>query len=660
MPDMVVRSLRGGMNDKDSPLSLSDDQCVLAQNIEWTTSLLGERRKGSDNITLGTNIANKDRVSFLFRHLPTPDETAAQLWALGVTGTASSQLSYKDTSWHDITYGPAAGDSPTLTGFSPYRWQGQSLHGKLFLAYDSTVDRLHVWDGTSFRRTGLAEPAAPTATDEGAGTYSGVRYFRVRYVVISGSTVLRRSEPSDILTFTPSGTGAGARVTKPASISEAETHWELEASTGGVNFYRIATTVVGTTTFDDETSYVTDYTAFPLSADIGDYTLQGSARYLVADDDRLLLAGSNESDVVGETANSRVSWTPVYGGPGAGNDERLEDDTDPFVDLDGTEGGAITGMASPVLGGIWVFKQSAIYKLVRTGNRAQAYQAIPYTKKRGAVHGSVIEGADQTGMPCIYFIDPTVGPCRVGGPAGIQVCGDDLKTTFASLNLDASKITCSAVYYPFKKQVQWTIATGTSNAPNVRVVLHTENMRDGDDGARRGWAKWTGTPTGAYTQCLFADNIETNAARSLDLVPFCGIEGNGLVLQTDIGDNDNGVTYAARLVTKPYAPSNVLNQFGIQAGALVATSAVGAFLDIRMTRDFGLESIDVENITLDPSVFGETFVIRQLDNLSMSELHVLQIEFRDPDGTGPSGADVPGARWELQMLAIKQRLEETA
>jgi hypothetical protein len=106
------------------------------------------------------NDGGKDRCTFLFRHLPTVDETASQLWVLGVTGTASYRLEYKDTTWHNVTIS----DTVSLAGFDQYRWQAVSLHGKAFFAFNTDVDRLHVWDGTSFRRAGLAEPAAPTSS----------------------------------------------------------------------------------------------------------------------------------------------------------------------------------------------------------------------------------------------------------------------------------------------------------------------------------------------------------------------------------------------------------------------------------------------------------------------------------------------------------------
>src|SRR6185295_13650197 len=450
----------------------------------------------------------------------------SELWALGVTGSSSGSLGRKTSSWQAEVTIP---DTPDYSGVYPYRWQSQTLHGKLFLAYKSSVDRLHVWDGDDIRRTGLAEPAAPTGANTGAGSFTGRRYYRVRYTEQVGGTTVRRSEFSDQLTFDPSGAGASARITKPATISEGETHWELEASVDGTAFYRIATTAVGTTTYDDSTSYATGYSASgTLSEDAEDYALIPSARYLVADEDRLVWAGSFEdSDLA-----SRVGWTPVFGADGVGNDERFETDTDPYLDLDTYEGGGVTGMSSPTLGAIWVFKARGIYKLVRRGQRNRAYDVVKYSDALGAIHGSVVSGFTATGQPCVYFIDPVQGPCRVG-LGGVVRCGDDIRATWETLNVDATACACSSLYYPQKRQVHWNIAVDSGNVPSKRIVLHVDKSREYDDGVRKGWALWTGDIATALAMCLYADNIEADTARSLNLVPFIGLTGSGLVHQCE-------------------------------------------------------------------------------------------------------------------------------
>lgn len=642
MADFLITSLRGGMNDTDPPIALPDDQCVLAQNVEFTLSTLGERRRGGSAITLtSSGLDTKTRVTFLHRYLPTTDESDAELWGFGHTDASTYALARKDTSWHNVPFV----DNPLLTSGAEYNFQAVNLHGKLFLAYKSAQDRLHVWDGSTLRRAGLAPPtAAPTGANTGSGSFAAtVRYYRVREIVQSGSTILRRSEPSPVLTFTPSGSGTGVVVTKPADMGESATHWELEASLNNADFYRIATTVVGTTTATDSSaSYAATFT---LSDDSGDDTAIYSGEFLSADEDRVLIGGSfNNSELA-----SRVSWTPVYKDVGVGNDERIPVDTVNFLDLDGFEGGRLTGISGPVNGAVWAFKRSHIYKLVRTGDRSRAYDPISITKKRGALKGSIVEAVDQQGRPALYFLDPTVGPCRLGA-SGLQACGNDILTTWKTVNTNAANVVCRGIYYPDARQVHWWVATGSNDSPVLRIVLQTNVVEDHNDGARRGWAKWDGPSAQALAVCLYSSNIEAGTARNTSLVPLIGGAFTGRVWRTDTTDADNGTAYTARITSKPYTPLSILHKFGVMAAAFVAKAVVGGLLDIVATRDFGLETKTISGTPLDPSG-SETHVIKQLDDLGFSELRVVQVDVKDPT--------VAGARWELHQIALKERREQT-
>jgi hypothetical protein len=645
MPDLIISSLRGGMNDTDPSIALPEDQCILMQNAEIFDSMLGERRRGTDAIDLPAAITAHDRVTFTYRHLPSSNETASELWLLGVTGTSTATLAKKTTSWSTITIS----DTATLTGFSQYRWQAVSLHGKLFLAYDSNVNRSHVFDPaistTALRRVGLDAPAAaPTAADGGAGAINVVRYYRVRYTVqVSGTTVLR-SEPSAVLTHDPTNTD-GVTVTKPAAISEGETHWELEASTDNTSFYRLATTAVGTTTYSDTTADGAGYTSGTLSEDIGDYELIPSVRYLSVDNDRIIWAGSWEDDALA----ARVGWTPVFGADGVGNDERFETDTDPFIDLDTYESGPITGMSEPMFGGIWVFKQHAIYKLTRTGLRSHAYDADKYTDSLGAIHGSILSGVDETGSPCIYFLDNEQGPCRIG-IGGIKRCGEDIRATWTTIEVDANAVVCSSLYYPLKKQCYWNIAVSGGNTPTKRLVLHTDKTRTFEDGVRKGWAVWTGNITKALSMCLYAENIDDNTARSLKLVPFIALEGLGLVHRCDTGTTDNSVAYTATITTKPYWLKSVLQNFRIHSAAIVAKAIANAKITVKCLRDFEAETTATVTDTSLAASGTETNVIKYLDDLIGNEMSVVQIQFTDPTTVS--------AQWHINQFSMREEITQ--
>lgn len=636
MANLSIASLRGGMNNTDPAIALPDDQCVLAENVEMVASMLGDRRLGTTAVTLDSFLSARDRVTFLFRHLPTADETAAELWALGVTGTTTAKLGRKTTAWSEITIS----DTPTLTSGAQYRWQAVTLHGKIHFAYKSNVDRLHVWDGTTMRRSGFTDSiGSPTAANSGSGSLAGTRYGRVRFVEVSGSTVVRRSEPGAATTFGPSGTGASITWTRPSLPSEGETHWEIELSTDNANFYRMSRVAVGTSTYSDSVAYGTGYSADgTLSEDIGDYSPLWSARYLTADDDRLIVGGSWENDALA----SRVGWTPVFNASGDGNDERYEADTSPTKDLDTYKYGPITGLSEPLLGGIWVTKQSAIYRLTRTGQRTAAYDADLVSATMGALHGSLVSGLDESGQPCLYALDAAQGPYRIG-VGGIKRCGEDVRTTWSTLNLGAN-VVCSSVYYPAKKQVVWCIATEDATAPVVALVLHVDKARSYADGVRKGWTIWTGTRAEALAMCLYATNINDNTARNRTLVPFIGLEGNGLIQRCDTGVSDAGDAFAATLTTRPYFVNAPINQFEVRAAAVMAQAITGSRVTLSCVRDFGVETtVTVSDISLAPTD-AESDVTVPLDDFRGAEMEVGQFTIAD--------VDAPTATWRINRLDL--------
>lgn len=248
---LAITSTRGGFDDETSPHELPNDACTVADNVEWWLSSLGERRYGCEPVDIvGSGLEDETCVVHAVEWYPTGDPQAPEWFVVAATPGVSVSVARRDSSgtWHSIT--PA--DPILTTEPDIYRINSVAVNNKLFVAYHSSVDRLHVWDGTSLRRAGLGQPAAPTAVTNGSGTYSGTRFFRVRYVIKNADgDVVVRSEPSDSYTFYPPGTGSGATVTRPALLGEGETHWEFEASDNDTDFYLISTILIATTTYVD-------------------------------------------------------------------------------------------------------------------------------------------------------------------------------------------------------------------------------------------------------------------------------------------------------------------------------------------------------------------------------------------------------------------------
>jgi hypothetical protein len=658
MADFSITSLRGGLNE-DAPDGIADDQVTVADNVEWVVSKLGERRLGSLGIDLdGLDTQGATFVTWSHRHLPLVNHEAAQQWlALFVTGTNTVFLTYKDAGgWHAVTLADAI--DPSL----PFMISSVSFNGKLFLAYDSGVDRLHVWDGFTVRRTGLAEPAAPVVADFGTGTYTGTRYFRVRYVGIHPSgKIERRSEPSDATTFTPSGTGSVAAISKPASIGEGETHWEVEASLDNATFYRLARLTVGTPVYNDNVVFADGYANAPgavQSAPIGDYALIPSVRHVIVDDDRLMGAGSWEDDAL----SSRVIWTVVNGDiTGDGNDERVPTSTNNFKDLNTLAGGRITNMVGGIQGYVFVTKFSQTYRLSRTGVRANAYDAICVTEFRGAIEKSLVAALDTAGNPMLFGLDPSAGPWRYGSE-GLEPCGlDVLQATWPTVNLNAVFVPSLSVFVPETRQIHWWVPTGSvaehgiaAHWPRLRMVLHIDRQRKVADGWRGGWSLWPGPSAVATSVNLGFINLDTVVSDGLSsnvLVPFIGKPDASLFWRTTVGEDDNGTDYSARIVTKPYMHGDLLNQFESQNGVLFAKAADGVALKVTMIADFGLVEKEVDDVDLSPTA-AEAWVIRTIDNVGLAEIRALQLEFED--------TATPSGTWRLERFGLKEVIGQRA
>ena len=633
MNDIQIVSLRGGMDDTDTPTVIAEDQCVLAENVEFFHSMLGERRRGCESFLSAADVATLGLTTHIpvamTQWFPTNDATAPEFWAVFAIPAGAVVVGKRTAgTWSVVT----PDDAIVTTAPNIYNISFQSLNGKLFIAYPSAQDRLHVWDGTNLRRTGLAQSAAPTGADQGVGTFSGTRYYRVRYVIKSGSTILVRSEPSAVLTFVPSGVGAGVTVTKPAAISEHETHWELEASTDNVTFYRIASTVVGTTTFIDTIAFAVGYAAGgTLSDAIGAYTLEKSVRFLSVDLARLLYAGH----FTDASLKSTIGWTPVPNDPGVGNDERAPIVTtggaaiNTTLALDNYDGGSITGISAASNGLWWAFKWSRIYRQIHTGDPATAYDSKAILgQEKGALSGSIVSGVDEVGQDCVYFADPVFGPSRAG-VNGVQTIRG-LRTTWRRVNTLATKVISRALYYPDKQQVHWWFAADANDSPTLKFVLQTTSQRFEGEGYTRGWSTATGVIAQAYSVCNFSEQVSNDPSPLITLRsrPFIGLATTNYIQRCDTGPTDNGTTFKARIKTRPYMIVGILNKWGVLVAGLLAASNSGRSLIVRIIRDFGVETASITT-TLQPAA-SEDLVFKTFDALHMSEAKSIQIEFTEP------------------------------
>src|SRR5678816_209353 len=143
MEYLTIKDLRGGRNGTDPPVYLPDNQCVEALNVDWYHATLCRKRNGSDAVTETGGTAFSSGIQTLIRHVPGNDETLAELWGIDGAATPIVKRMTGGTSFANVTLADAIASHPQLVSWT-------TLNGKLFLAYDSSVDRMHVYDPVSY------------------------------------------------------------------------------------------------------------------------------------------------------------------------------------------------------------------------------------------------------------------------------------------------------------------------------------------------------------------------------------------------------------------------------------------------------------------------------------------------------------------------------
>ena len=327
----------------------------------------------------------------------------------------------------------------TSSDTSVYSFDTQAVHynGKVFMAYDSSVNRLHVYADGVVRRVGLTAPSAPTTANTGSGSYAAInRWYKVQMGIFSGSSLVAVSELSADDKITPSGSGTHVRITKPTTVDSA-THWRLFGSSDGVTYYAMTEwIVVATTTWDDNDTPATystpaygDGTAAP---EIGLFVPPPSARFLATDGARLLMAGSHETSAAAtETAPSvkRVWFTRPVGSLDQGDDESITQTATNryYLDIDDPNQTSITGMAA-IGGVVYVFFDKSIWRLIPTGTAEAPYRSEQVSSSVGALSQRAIcvGAAPDAGNDAVYFVSQTSGLYRISPDRGLEWLGRDV------------------------------------------------------------------------------------------------------------------------------------------------------------------------------------------------------------------------------------------
>lgn len=527
------------------PQSLPADIGTVAQNVELIPGCLGRRRPSTVNVSMTSGPSGEISYAAVYR----PNNAAAQLWAFagGTTMTAHSFTSAGG--WVSRTL------TDVTVGTTPYPI-AVTFNDKLFVAFDNDVNRLHCWDGSAFRRVGILKPSAPTVADTGAGAYAATaRRYRVSFRIMSGSTIVAESELSEAVSFTPSGGGTAARVTKPTTVDSA-THWVVWGLIGtSGDTYALYENIsgniaVGTTTYDDSVNPASYDGAFPTQ--LGMHIPPTAAKFLITDGSRLLMAGSWKSSAnPGETVPKvdRVWFTRPVGASDNGDDETIPNTTDQknWIDVGEKDGDPIVGLAGPIDGVVYVLKIRSVYRLVPTG-----IDTTPYRQERvcgiGASqsativnHRCAVVSENVFGQPELYFITK-VGAYRISPGSGEEYVGNDI----ADPTTREGPVLVSGLWVPEKRQIWWLESGG-----DTIHVYTPELARRTEDGWEGGWAQYT--PTAFDTPTALALFPATGGADFPVMVGSHSASSKVEYFNTSTGSTatDAGGTYTATITSRP-------------------------------------------------------------------------------------------------------------
>ena len=635
------------MSSAESALALPQGMVVSATNLilEPESAFAVKRYGSAAYATSPPGTAGNTRLGARFKPQAST-EANAELWIFCSTPSAHQQI------------GSGAFSTITLPAAVTLVYRAAQFNNKLFLACGTGAsNRLAVWDGTSIRWVGFAAPGVVSVANTGAGAYAAtIRYYRMRYVEVSGSIVVRASELSTAVSFTPSGAGTAARVTKPAALSEGETHWDLFGSPDDVTYQLLSQIAVGTTTYDDSTA--------PASYD-GDLPPEDGTNVPPPACKRIIVAGGNGAQLLmavpgttgtgaaGETApkRNRVWLTRVLGETDEGDDEAITQTVDRHMWIDvgeNTADGVITEMAGPVDGQNFVFTKRRIFRLVSTGDVRYPLVCYPITDQAGALENdygpTAVVGEDGTGASCCWFISDR-GLYQYGR-GGLKYASFDIQTEW----LAATRTTPFVFWHPRRRQV-WMVAQSPSGNNPARIFKLQVNLQyeDEQQRLRGGWVIDTNADDVVFYSMLLHNTTPGTATVAAEtLIPYsvgkvttAGTSRIRIWEQSTAADA--GTAFTSAVESKVFLPGNGETRARMTQPVVLGQTASGVTLTVGYKRDFGTESrTGTVSMTAEAS---ETGICRGVEGLEQADVSTVAMTLTD-GGT-------PTTRWQVDAILMR-------
>lgn len=618
-----------GVNDTDAPGSILDEQCADCLNVRFISGAIAVRRPGCD---LQTHSGTFTGYNVLAYFVPAQSETAAEIHHVDQSGTTKILRTAAGTAASGLTLADAISSLPQNAVYAVG-------NGKLYWAYDSTVNRLHVYDPatgtTEVRRVGLATPGVPSGADAGgAGTYPATaRYYRAQFVTTVGGTIKLQSNLGTSLSATPSGANLNYTVSRPTLIGESENGWIAWGSTDNLVYYKLSGVIALNTSYVD-TTLTSAYASGEASAEEGAFTPPPSYKTILWDGNRLVGFGVYETSAgIGLTPKpGRVYFSPVLDTTDTDDDERVSNTLtfQGWIDLSRNGGGEDRALAGPIDGQILAFQSRGVYLLIPKGQAQKPYQRITLTSKLGAVNQqSTFLGEDEAGRPCIYWLDPRRGPYRYGY-GGVVWMGYDIQTFWKTVNLAATTLVGHGFFNESTRACEWTVATGSSNEPDTSITFQVDKgALTPTQGVRFGWSFGDGGPATSRCAAMLPTTIGATMSRTLS--PYYGdgttlIRGNSATATDDAGTGFQAFITSKAWALKPLQSKKMLYQAWLQA-----TAADQVVIAQALTRNYGDLPDTDDRVSLSPGPNGETRLLRKFQDVSLADAFTFQTTLGDPD-----------------------------
>lgn len=554
-----------GRNGYDDPFMVAEDQCCEALNVDWYGAALGRRRWGASSLALTGGTAFTNQIYFMGRNVPGFDQGSAELYGADGANPALLKKLAGGVAWANVTVADSIDNLAAVNA----EMLGVSFNGKYFLSYKHAgINRLHVMDPVAkgvmaageVRRVGLGVSAVPTVADNGVGAYPAtIRYYKTRWIAqIAGATVMA-GELSPSVPFTPSGGGAAARLTRPALIGEAETHWEIFISNDNANFFSLTVVAAAGTNYDDISNPANASTAGKAAPLSGFHLPPPSARFIVAGSMRLIMGGAFETSGGEVVPNERNLWWTASPGGDVGDDERIIISTsiNNFATLDS----AVTGVSAPIVNPnslqetFFAFTFDGQFRFTSTGDITSPYTQVKIAGGQGCIsHKTIIVAHDDAGYPSTYWLSRR-GVER-SGLQGNQFCSVDIQDIWDRVNLNAQFF--HGLYHSDIHQIWWYVAVDGNGSPNCKIVFDTWLGRVVDvfrlGAVRGGWSQHTGESTKAICSVMFSDTV--GVPMSGKLKPYISYQVSQGIWKCDAVDtfDDAGTGFQAYIESKPLAP----------------------------------------------------------------------------------------------------------